>query len=177
MLYALTLFASLAHADAPDVAKGIQIHLERTVDASADRAWSFLGDDFAQMGTWAEGLESRALLHEEVPDGIAADPDAPVPGRMVDDGRREQVQVLVDFDAAARSFTFQAGNPPGVLAYAHNQHTIVDLGDGRSRVELDIVLVPKGIATLLKGKLQRKFSAYMEAYLDEAVAGLTGADQ
>ncbi|MBX2796736.1 MAG: SRPBCC family protein [Myxococcales bacterium] len=169
------LAAVTAHADAPELDKAVHIHLERTVEASADRAWQFLGERFERLGEWSDGLDSRALRQSEVPDGMTVDPEAPVAGRVVNDGRREQIQVLVDFDSASRSFTFQAGNPPGALAYAHNRHAIVDLGGERSRIDIDVVLQPRGIARLLKGTLERKFTAYMQAYLDQAEAGIEGS--
>lgn len=166
------LAAASSHADTPDPDKGVAIHLERVVEAPADVAWHVLGDDFAGMGAWASGLETRPLQDHEMPPDILADDDAPVLGRMVDDGRGDQIQVLVDFDPAGRTFTFRAGNPPGLLAYAHNQHTIVDVGAGRSRVDIDVVIVPRGVARLFKGKLERRFTAYLEAYLDDAQAGI-----
>lgn len=173
----LPLLASFAIAGpaAPDLDKGVHIHLERTIAASADETWQFFAEDFAGIGAWANGLQSRPLAVSDVPAAIPADDDAPVPGRIVDDGKRDQVHVLVDFDRQGRTFTFRAGNPPGVLAYAHNQHTIVDLADGRSRVDIDVVIVPRGIAKLLKGTIEKKFTAYMVAYLDDAEAGLTSA--
>ena len=118
-------------------------------------------------GDFTDGLGEFGT-HED-----SGHPDAPVLGRVVtSDAQGDQLQVLIDFDRALRTFTFRAGNPPGVLAYAHNTHTIVDLGDGRSRVEIDVVIVPKGVARLLKGKIQSRFTAYMEAYLDEAQAAI-----
>ncbi len=151
------------------------MHLERTIGASAAQSWRVLGEDFVAIDAWASGMSSRALLEAEVPDGISVHGAAPVPGRVVTlQGKGEQIQVLVDFDPESRSFTFRAGNPPGVLAYAHNKHTVHDLGDGRSKVEIDVVIVPRGIGRLLKGKIQKKYTAYLEAYLDEAEAGIVG---
>ncbi len=179
MIHVLTLlltFAATAATAPPDLDKGMQIHVERDIDAPAGRAWEVLGEDFVGIDRWVLDFDSRALTAGEVPHGIAPHPDAPVFGRLIRiDGKPDQIQVLTEFDPAARSFTFRAGNPPKVLAYAHNRHTVVDLGDGRSRVDIDVVLVPKGIAKLLKGKIEKKYTAYMEAYLDDAEAGITGA--
>ena len=176
MLQTLGLLAmTAAHAAPPDLDAGVRVHLERAVDAPADQVWAFLGEDFARFD-WVDGLESRALLEGEVPADMTVDPDAPVPGRVVLGGRGEQLQVLVDFDADGRTFTFRAGDPPGLLSYAHNQHTVVDLGGGRSRVDIDVVLVPRGVARLLmKGRLEAKFTEYMVAYLDAAEAGIEAA--
>lgn len=176
MTLIVTILATTSsHADTPDLDKGVSIHLERAVEAPAEVAWQVLAEDFAGMGAWASGLQTRPLRHHEVPPDIPADDDAPVLGRIVDDGRGDQIQVLVDFDPTERTFTFRAGNPPGLLAYAHNQHTIVDVGGGQSRIDIDVVLVPRGVARLFKGKLERKFTAYMEAYLDDAEAGIENA--
>lgn len=157
----------------PDLGRSVHIHLEREVDAPPQRAWDVLAEDFAGIGDWSDGLDSRELDRSEVPNPLSVDPDAPIAGRVVfQDGQPDQLQVLVDFDSEERTFTFQAANPPKVIAYAHNAHSLTDLGDGRTRISLDVELVPKGIAKLLKGKIRSKFGAYMEAYLDEAAQAI-----
>jgi len=83
--------------------------------------------------------------------------------------------VLTDYDEAAGTFTFRSAGLPPVMAYAQNTHTIEALPDGRTQVWVDVYIVPRGIAKLMRGKLAETFTEYMEAYLDESRAQLEGS--
>lgn len=176
-LLALTAAASEpVPAAAADLGKGMHIQVSRTIDASLEETWALFADDFAGISAWSAGVEaSRELAAAELPEGFSADGDAPMLGRVVTVGGKEQSHVLVDFDSTGGTFTFRSSDLPPVMAYAQNAHTIEALPDGRTRVSVDVYLVPRGLGRLLSGKIAEKFTGYMDGYLSEAQAHLESA--
>ena len=157
--------------EAADLGAGVHIHIEREVNASAAQAWAVLAHDYVDVADWSTSTtQSRAMTAAEVPAGLTPDPAAPVPGRVqVSEKFGEITETLVMYDEAGRSFRFVGGGLPGFLPYAGNTQSVVDLGDGRSRIAFDIYFVPRGPAKLLKGRFEKKFEAGLGRALDEAV--------
>ena len=59
----------------------MQLHLEQTINASADKVWTILAHQFAEIGDWASTVHtSRVIDMSEVPNGFNVAPTAPVPG-------------------------------------------------------------------------------------------------
>ena len=179
-LFAATLFSLSALAATPDVPEaaaglgpGFHVRLDRTIDADPAVVWETFAENFADIASWSEGVtSSRPLDASEVPAGFTPDADAPVVGRFVSSGLGDQEHVLVDYDEPAGTFTFRSAGLPPVMAYAQNTHRIVALPDGKTEVFIDVYIVPKGIARLMRGKISDTFTGYMEAYLDESQAYL-----
>lgn len=169
-LLSLTLpsFAAEAPEAAQGLGKGVRVVVTETVDAAPEVVWDLFAD-FAAIDTWSSGIDaSRPMTPAEMPEGYAVDPDAPVMGRIVTTNGRDQSHILVNYDADATTLTFRSGDLPKVLRYAQNTHTIEALSNGRTRVTVDVYLVPAGVAKLFRGKLERKFTGYMVDYLAEA---------
>lgn len=177
---AATLFSLTALAAEPDVpaaaadlGAGFHVRVDRTIDAGADVVWETFAENFADIASWSGGVaSSRPLEAGEVPEGFTPDADAPVVGRHVSSALGDQEHVLVDYDEPAGTFTFRSAGLPPVMAYAQNTHHIVALPDGKTQVLIDVYIVPKGVARLMRGKISDKFTGYMEAYLDESQAYL-----
>ncbi|MFT5680918.1 MAG: hypothetical protein ACI8RZ_001824 [Myxococcota bacterium] len=175
----LTAFAAepAIPAAAEGLGKGMHIHLEQTIAAPADEVWRVLAHEYVGVDVWSSiVLASRPMTTADLSEGTTSDPDAPVIGRVVTSGFGDVTEALVMYDEADRTFTFRAGNLPGIIAYSQNTHEVHDLGDGTSTVTFDIYVVPKGVMRLMKGKLRSKLSEGLGHHLEEAAAYIeTGA--
>jgi hypothetical protein len=177
MILALaTLSAALAAppAAAADLGPGIEIHIEREIEASADAVWGLVAHEYADVGWSSMVVSSREMLEADLPKGIVADSAAPVIGRMVTTGFGEVSETLVAYDDTARAFTFRAGGLPGFIAYSQNTHTVTALDDGRSSLSFDIYVVPKGPMRLMKNRLKKRFAENISHHMDEAKAEVEG---
>lgn len=179
-LLILTAASLSAHAGDPaataaEYGRGFHATADVVIDAPVDVVWAHYTEDFAAIADWHGGIEtSRAMTAAEVPEGYAVDPDAPMPGRVVVVDGKTQSQTLTDWDAGARTFTFRAGDLPFIMNYAHNTHVFTATDDGRTRVSVDVTLVPAGPLKLFGDKIADKFSGYMDGYL---AAGKTALEQ
>ncbi|TNE85054.1 MAG: hypothetical protein EP330_26995 [Deltaproteobacteria bacterium] len=172
----LTALAADVPAAAEGLGRGVHVVVTETVDAPPEVVWSHFADDFAGIAAWSEGVSaSRPMTSADLPAGFAPDADAPLIGRVVTVNGRDQSHTLVDFDAAGRTLTFRSGELPRVLAYAQNTHRIEPTEDGGTRLTIDAYLVPVGVAKLMRGVIERKFTGYMEAYVGEARTAIEDA--
>lgn len=119
------------------------------IEAPAAEVWEVIGPQFDRIGQWATVIPSSAP-HATVATGI----DAPVPGRVCHTGLRSVPSVsetIIDYDAAARTLTYQAGDLPAFIAVARNRWQVTAIGDHRSSVRFDAHLETRG----LLGRLSR----------------------
>ena len=156
--------------EAADLPAGVHIHLEREVDASAEEAWRVLAHEYVDVAVWSTSTaESWEMTAADVPEGYTPDPDAPVIGRVLTSAKFGEItETLVMYDEEGRSFRFAGGGLPKIMPYAGNTQSVVDLGDGRSKIVFDIYFVPKGPAKLMKGKIKKVFERGLGRSLDEA---------
>ncbi len=175
LLLALTGLAAASPAAAPaipaaaqDLPVGLHIHLEEEIAASADESWRVLAHEYVDVASWTGTVKkSWEMTQEDVPEGVAAHADAPVIGRMVKGGLGVISETLVAYDDAGRTFTFQAGGLPKMIAYSQNTQRVVELSDGRSRITWDIYVVPNG-PKMLRNKIEKRFAKKLGATLIEA---------
>ncbi len=175
----LTAFAAepAIPAAAADLGRGMHIHLEQTVDAPADEAWRVLAHEYVGVDAWSSTvLASRPMTEADLTEGYSSDPAAPVIGRVVTSGFGDVTEALVMYDEAGKTFTFRAGNLPGIIAYSQNTHTVTALSDGTSLVAYDIYVVPGGVMRLMKGKLRSKMTTGLGHHLEEAAAYIETGD-
>jgi|GEM_PF-2151480 len=173
---AFSLLSSVAATAAatppvPDAAQGLgpglHIHLEQDVDAPADATWRALADDYVGVADWTTTVaDSWVMAEADVPEGLTAHADAPVIGRMVKGKLGVLSETLVEFDDGGRTFTFQAGGLPRMLAYSQNTQRVAELPDGRSRITFDIYVVPN-LPKMMHSKIDKRFRKKMAAILVE----------
>jgi hypothetical protein len=110
------------------------VNRKMDLDTPADAVWEVVGRQFADVSSWA----SAVAQSEASPDGDGRVCTVVVPGMD------RIVERLIDFDDAARRFTYVAEGMPWAVAHAENRWSVEALGQGRSRVSMgiDISLVP-----------------------------------
>ncbi len=155
-------------AAAAHLPEGVHVHLETEVDASTDASWAMLAHEYVGVSDWTTTVKnSWVMTPSDVPEGVAADADAPVIGRMVKSKLGVISETLVNYDEAGKTFTFRAGGLPSIIAYSQSTQQVVDLGDGRSKITWDIYMVPNVPPTMHK-RLEKRFQRKLGAVLEEA---------
>ncbi len=145
---------------------GIEIGKTATVNVSAERLWSILGDDFDKVSEWASSVDASAV-----------NPDAAVPEGAVIGGRVCQApgfgainETLTHYDPVERSYSFEAtaSKIPSFVRNITNHTTVTPLGPDRAKLEVRITADTDGIrGALVKPVMTRKFSSTIDQLIED----------
>jgi hypothetical protein len=145
---------------------GIDISKTATVNVSADRLWSIVGDDFAKVGEWARGVDSSA-----------PNPDAAVPEGASVGGRVCQApgfgainETFTSFDPEQRSYAFKAtaSKIPSFVRNITNHTSIKPLGPDRAELQLRITADTEGLrGAMVKPLMAHKFSTAIDGVIED----------
>ncbi|MDX1379325.1 MAG: hypothetical protein R3307_10785, partial [Anaerolineales bacterium] len=73
----------------------MELQIKQEINAPANKVWSVLGHQFAEIAEWAPRIEwSRAMEMSEVPDNLKVANGAPVPGRVTPNPLGDIFEVL-----------------------------------------------------------------------------------
>jgi hypothetical protein len=133
------------------------ISVERTesFEASADRLWQILADEFTDIASWASGIDrSKAnadatILIDGAPSGGRV---CEVPGFGVTDER------FTRFDAENKSFAYsvKAGKTPGFVKDFQSAWSVEAIGAQQARVTFTVSANATGILGALMGPMMKK---------------------
>ena len=141
-----------------------------TINASADRLWEVLVDEFTDVAKWASGLDGSGPNPSLAPVPEGADPtgrQCVVPGLGLTDER------ITVFDPAQRTFGYavQAEKIPSFVHNMENVWRLVPKGPQRTEVQQVLQADVVGAGNLMRpmmklqfGKLLRTVKADLEAY-------------
>ena len=136
----------------------MDVRLETSIDAPADKVWGILAHQFPDISEWAAGVAfSREASADEAPDGWALAPTAPVAGRLTNAGL-ELKEFFTAFDDEARRFTFRASGLPRIIEMSQNTTTVTQTGDGSCTVVFDIHVEMSGPFVVLTPVLKRRLT-------------------
>lgn len=145
---------------------GIDIHKSATVNASADRLWEILGDDFEKVSDWASGVDSSGA-NVEVPvlDG------ATIGGRVCEaPGFGAIHETLTTFEPEQRSFAFvaTASKIPSFVRNITNHTSVRPLGPDRAELQVRITADTDGLrGALVKPLMVRKFGKGIDSLIED----------
>jgi len=135
-----------------------EISAQLRIDAPADRVWEVIGPGFARIGEWASVIPASAPVPAPaagpgVTAGLpAAAAQAPVPGRVCTTGSRllpQVTELLVAYDPAGRTLSYQASGMPAFVTLARNTWTVIPDGERACLVSLDAQFEARGVPGLL----------------------------
>jgi hypothetical protein len=127
------------------------------IDAPADRVWEVIGPGFARIGEWASVIPASAPVPVPAATpgpgaGLNAAAAPPEPGRVCTTGSRMLPQVtelLVAYDPAGRTLTYEASGMPAFVTLARNTWTVIPDGESACLVTLDARFQARGVPGLL----------------------------
>lgn len=123
----------------------MKLESEITVDASAERAWSVLGEGFGRIGEWAAPIVASTLDGEPSVGAVRTCTTArfgPVAPGVIEER-------LLEFEPTRHSFRYEAvSGMPRFIVHATNRWSVRALGDTRSIVRTEATLELRGLASL-----------------------------
>lgn len=110
------------------------------INASADKIWSIVAHDFANIGRWASSIVSSGINPEAaIPDG------ADVGGRICHaPGFGDIKETFLHYDEGEKTFTYFAEGGPFFMKSAHNTWTVIPENDASAHVTFaaEMVMYP-----------------------------------
>lgn len=137
-----------------------EITAQLRIDAPAERVWEVIGPGFARIGEWASVIPASAPVAVPAAAPGAGLPGAgqpaatapPVAGRVCTTGSRVLPQVtelLVAYDPARHTLTYQASDMPTFVTLARNTWTVLPDGEHACLVTLNARFEARGVPGLL----------------------------
>jgi hypothetical protein len=146
--------------------KEIKLSKSLTVNVSADDLWQIVGPQFADAGKWSTAVDHSAGHGEGNFDGASCD------SRSCDlsaKGFKSVNEKITEYDEANRTMSFDVvQGMPGFVTYTNNRTIVSDLGQGRSKAELQITIRMKPLmGNLLGGMFKKNLSNVIDSALDD----------
>ncbi|MEM7799468.1 MAG: SRPBCC family protein [Chloroflexota bacterium] len=100
------------------------------INASAEKIWSTVAHDFANLSRWASSIESSGINHDApVPNG------ADVGGRVCRaPGFGDIKETFLHYDEGGKTFTYFAEGGPFFMKSAQNTWTVISESDSTAKV-------------------------------------------
>lgn len=153
----------------------ISISKTDTINASAERLWEILSDEFTDVGLWASGVDHSGTNAEatEVPDGAqVGGRTCEVPGFGFTDER------FTRYDAANKTFSFSvdAAKIPSFFKNLESTWKVDPLGPSSAKATTEITGEATGVlGAIMSPMMKRKFARLLEqGYEDLKVYAETG---
>ncbi len=129
----------------------MEIERNMLLDAPIDRVWEIVGEEFADIGSWATAVPSSTVLEGDAVEG------APTAGRtcaVAVPGFDYLEETLTEFDATTKSFTFEINaGLPGFVTNGYSKWQLHEESSERTRVELRSVIETKGLLGAVMGPM------------------------
>jgi hypothetical protein len=133
------------------------ISIERTesFEASADRLWQILADEFTNVASWASSIDhskANADAMNHIDGAPAGGRVCEIPGFGVTDER------FIRFDAENKSFAYsvKAGKMPGFVRDFQSAWSVEAIGPHQARVTFTVSANTAGILGALMGPMMKK---------------------
>ena len=157
-----TLFSS-ASVFAKDKAPSL-IKQELIIDAGIDKAWQVLGPQFADAYKWASSIKhSEARDHDNFNGSTCTERGCNVKGI----GNIKEK--LLIYSEAERKISYQVyEGMPRMVKYASNTWTLTELGNGKTKVEIQLEMTTGGLmGAMMKGMMKKKMAKLSKEVIDE----------
>lgn len=147
-----------AHHGARPDGPGFAVDVRTPIDAPPDAVWALVGHRFADIDEWSSTVDRSVAVTVGELDGAVVASGAPVAGRRTTSRAGTLTEVLVAWDDAGRSFTFDTLGLPRLLRLAQNRTTVEAMPDGGSMVVFDVRIVLHPALALLAPVLRRRMA-------------------
>ena len=146
--------------------KEVKMSKSLVVNVSANELWQIIGPGFTEAGIWSTAVDHSVGHGEGKFDGASCDT------RSCDlsaKGFSSVNERITEYDANNRTMAFDViEGMPGFVTYMNNRTVITDLGQGRSKAELQITMQMKPfMGSLLGGMLKKNLSNLIDSALDD----------
>lgn len=156
------LFASttaLAKEKAPTVIKQ-----ELIINAPISKAWQVLGPEFADAYKWASTIK-----HSEARDNTSFNGSTCSERGCSIKGLGNTKEKLLIYSEADHKISYHVyEGMPKMVRYATNTWTLTDLGNGQTKVEINLVMKTGGMmGAMMKGMMKKKMNKMAKSIIQE----------
>lgn len=146
--------------------KEVKISKPVTVNVSSDVLWEIIGPGFDEAGKWSTAVDHSAGHGEAKFDGAVCDTRSCDLSAKGFNSVNEKITV---YDPSNKTMAFDViEGMPGFVTYLNNHTVITDLGNGRSKAELQITMHMKPfMGTLMGGMLKKNLNNLIDSALDD----------
>ena len=149
----------------------LSIKKEFTVDASPERIWSIMIDDFENIANWVSGLDSSGPNPDATPldDGVTGGRVCVVPGFGFTDER------IVQYDPVARTFAYsvEAEKIPSFVQNLQNAWKLTPVGSS-TKINMHLTADVGGpLGAIMKPMMRRKFEKTLSGLESDLTAYAT----
>lgn len=146
--------------------KEVKMSKSVTVNVSADDLWEIIGPGFAQAGVWSTAIDHSVGHGEAKFEGAQCDT------RVCDVSAKGFSRVnerITKYDSENRTLAFDVfDGMPSFVKLANNRTAITDLGNGKSKADLQITMQMKPfMGMLMGGVLKSNLSNLIDSALDD----------
>ena len=136
------------------------------INVSADALWEIIGPGFADAGKWSTAVDHSAGHGAGKFEGASCDT------RSCDlsaKGFSSVNEKITEYDASNRTMAFDVvEGMPGFVTLMNNRTVVTNLGDGKSKAELQITMRMKPLmGTLMGGMLKKNLNTLLDSALDD----------
>lgn len=155
--------------------KEVKISKPVTVNVSSDALWEIIGPGFSEAGKWSTAVDYSSGQGEDKFDGASCD------SRSCDLSAKGFTSVdekITEYDVSNKTMSFDViKGMPGFVTLMSNRTVITDLGNGRSKAELQITMCMKPfMGWLMGGMLKKNINNLLDSALEDLkVYAETGA--
>ncbi|MDP2385709.1 MAG: SRPBCC family protein [Bacteroidota bacterium] len=130
----------------------IVIKQELIIDANIDKAWQVLGPQFADAYKWASSIKhSEARDHNSFNGSSCTERGCNVKGMG------DIKEKLLIYSEANHQISYQVyEGMPKMVKYASNTWTLTDLGNGKTKVEINLEMKTGGMMGSMMGGMMKK---------------------
>lgn len=136
-----------------------------TIDASAERLWEILVEEFTDVASWASGLDASGAN----PNLPASEGDDPTGRSCVVPGLGATDERITVFDPAKRTFGYsvQAERIPSFVHGMENVWTLVPRGPERTEVRQVLQAEVRGIGNVVRPMMRLQFGRLLGAIQED----------
>ena len=155
--------------------KEVKMSKPVTINVSVDALWEIIGPGFAEAGKWSTAVDHSAGHGEGKFDGATCD------SRSCDlsaKGFKSVNEKITEYDAGNKTMAFDVvEGMPGFVTHMNNRTVVTDLGNGKSKAELQITMHMKPfMGMLMGGMLKKNLNKLLDSALNDLkVYAETGA--
>ena len=146
--------------------KEVKMSKPVTINVSADALWEIIGPGFADAGNWSTAVDHSAGHGDGKFDGASCDTRSCDLSAKGFDSVNEKI---TEYDASNKTMAFDViDGTPGFVTYLNNRTVVTDLGNGKSKAELQITMRMKPfMGWLLGGMLKKNLNNLLDSALED----------
>ena len=146
--------------------KEVKMSKPVTINVSADALWEIIGPGFADAGKWSTAVDHSAGHGNGKFEGATCDTRSCDLSAKGFDSINERI---TEYDISNRTLAFDViEGMPGFVTYMNNRTVVTELGEGKSKAELQITMHMKPfMGLLLGGMLKKNLNNLLDSALDD----------